>query len=355
VTSAAALPSTSRKKHLKESKMDKLIRKIREKAAKTSFSGVVAIYRGDNRLYSEVFGFADAANKRKNNTKTRFAIASGTKFFTALGIGALIDAGKLTLESTVRDVFHEDFPFIDPRATIAQLLTHSSGIWDYFDEDWDIDLENYTVEIPWSQLQTPSDYFPLFKDKTPKFSPGTRFSYSNGGFIFLGVIIERLTGKLYRDYIQGKIFNPAGMKSSGYFAFNSLPANTAFGYKANGETNIYNLPIRGASDGGAFTTPTDLHRLWLAFFNNQIISPALTKAFITPHIHAYANVDYGYGLYLSRVKGMDSFFIQGGDAGVGFESRRIPTEGLEITVISNHTDGEEKVRQTIYTNLNDIL
>jgi CubicO group peptidase (beta-lactamase class C family) len=335
--------------------VDKLVQKVRETASKTSFSGVVAIYRGNSRLYAEAFGYADAANKRKNNTRTRFAIASGTKFFTALGIGALIDAGKLKLESTVRDIFRQDFTYIDPKATIAQLLTHSSGIWDYFDEDWDIDLENYNVAIPWSQLQTPSDYLPLFRDKTPKFAPGARFSYSNGGFIFLGAIIERLTGKLYRDYIQEKVFAPAGMKDSDYFAFNALPPNTALGYKSNGETNIYNLPIRGASDGGAYTTPADLHKLWRAFFNNKILSSALTRAFTTPHIHAYANVDYGYGIYLSRVKGMDSFFIQGGDAGVGFESRLLSAKDLEITVISNRSDGEEKVRETIYTYLDDIL
>jgi len=335
--------------------MEKLIQKIREKAVETSFSGVVAIYRDTKQLFTEAFGYADIANKRKNNTSTRFAIASGTKFFTALGIGALIDAGKLTLESTVRDIFYEDFTYIDPKATIAQLLTHSSGIWDYFDEDWDIDLENYNVEIPWSQLQTPSDYLPLFKDKTPKFTPGDRFSYSNGGFIFLGVIIERLTGKLYRNYIQEKVFNLAGMKHSGYFAFNRLPANTANGYKANGETNIYNLPIRGASDGGAYTTPADLHHLWRAFFSNKVLSPALTKTFTTPHIHAWDDVDYGYGVYTHRFKNMDTFFIQGGDAGVGFESRCIPEKDLEISVISNRTDGEEKVRKVIYTNLDDIL
>jgi CubicO group peptidase (beta-lactamase class C family) len=331
--------------------MDKLIEKIRATASKTSFSGVVAIYRGNTQLYAEAFGYADAANKRKNNTKTRFAIASGTKFFTALGIGALIDAGKLSLESTVKEIYHQDFTYIEPQATITQLLTHSSGIWDYFDEDWDIDLENYNVAIPWSQLQTPSDYLPLFKDKAPKFSPGARFSYSNGGFIFLGVIIERFTGKLYRDFIQENVFNPAGMKHSGYFAFNGLPANTACGYKTNGETNIYNLPIRGASDGGAYTTPADLHKLWQAFLGNKILSKELTKAFFTPHIHAYADVDYGYGIYLSRVKEMDTYFIQGGDAGVGFESRYLPATDLVITIISNRTDGVEKVRKAIYDNL----
>jgi CubicO group peptidase (beta-lactamase class C family) len=335
--------------------MDKLVQKIRQKAAETSFTGVVAIYRGEKLLYTEVFGYADVANKRKNNTKTRFAIASGTKFFTALGIGVLIDDGKLTLETAVKDIFRENLSYVSSQATIAQLLTHSSGIWDYYDEDWDIDLENYNIAIPWSQLATPSDYLPLFEGKTPKFAPGARFSYSNGGFIFLGVIIERLTGKLYRDYIQEKVFNPAVMENSGYFAFNSLPANTAYGYKTNGETNIYNLPIRGASDGGAYTTPADLHKLWTAFIKNKILSPALTKAYLAPHIRAYAAVGYGYGVYLSRVKGLGSFFIQGGDAGVGFESRFIPAKNLKITVISNRSDGEEKVRKTIYDNLEEVL
>jgi len=335
--------------------MDKLIQKIRGKAEETTFSGVVSMFQGEKELYGESFGYADIANKRKSNVKTKFAIASGTKFFTALGIGSLIDEGRLSLDTAVREIFHKDFSYIDSQATIAQLLTHTSGIYDYYDEEWEIDSENYFVDIPWYKLQTPSDYLLLFENKKQKYPPGARFSYSNGGYIFSGIIIERITGQLYRDYIRTHVFVPAGMDDSGYYAFNQLPENTAYGYKKGQkgvrETNIYNLPVRGASDGGAYTTVTDLHKFWSALFNNKILSKKLTKAFLSAHVIVDDPIEYGYGVYISKYNGMDMFFIVGGDAGVGFDSRYIPEKELQITIISNTTDGEEKVRDVIYAEL----
>jgi len=339
--------------------LDELVQQIKEKAGETSFTGVVSIFLGEKAIYQESFGYADIANKRKNNVKTKFAIASGTKYFTALGIGSLIDEGRLSLDTTVGEIFRKDLSYIDSRANIAQLLTHTSGIYDYYDEERVSDWENYFVDIPWYSLKTPSDYLPLFENKKAKYSPDERFSYSNGGFILLGIIIEYITGKLYRDFIDERVFVPAGMDDSGYYAFNQLPENTAYGYKKsrNGtiETNIYNLPVRGASDGGAYTTVTDLLKLWRAIFNNKILSKKLTGTFLTPHVNIKGDIEYGCGVYITRFKEMDIFYIQGGDAGVGFDSRYIPEKELQISIISNHTDGEEKIRDVIYSEMEKSL
>jgi CubicO group peptidase (beta-lactamase class C family) len=339
--------------------MEKFLQTIREKAAETNFSGAISIFRGDEALFREAFGYADIVNKRKNNINTKFAIASGTKFFTALGIGTLIDAGKLSLDTTVREIFKTNFSYIDSKATIDQLLTHSSGIYDYYDEEKNMDPENFFVDIPWYKLGTPSQYLPLFEGKKPKYSPGKRFSYSNGGFIFLGVIIEHITGELYRDYIFHHVFKPAGMYKSGYYAFCMLPENTANGYiKGRTDTpvtNIYNLPIRGGSDGGAYTTANDLHLFWTMLLSNQILSRELTQQYLTPHVVVDGPVQYGYGIYIMKFSGMDMFFFVGGDAGVGFDSRYIPEKQLQINIISNKTDGEEKIRDTIYSNLPSVI
>ena len=168
--------------------IDKLTDEVRRKAAETSFSGVVSVVRSEQTLYREAFGYADFSEKRKNNLDTKFGIASGTKFFTAMGIGTLIDAGKLSLYTSIRDIFQRELSYIDSQATIAQLLSHTSGMYDYYDEETDIDSENFFVDIPWFQIETPSDYLPLFENKQPKFTPGERYSYSNGGYVFLGVI-----------------------------------------------------------------------------------------------------------------------------------------------------------------------
>ncbi|UCD09760.1 MAG: serine hydrolase, partial [Dehalococcoidales bacterium] len=173
--------------------IDRLIEKVRKQAEESSFSGGVSIFHGDEPLYEEAFGYADMAEKRLNNINTRFAIASGTKFFTTLGIGTLIDKGKLSLDTTIKEKFGRDLSYIDSQATIAYLLCHASGIYDYYDEELDIDCENFFVDIPWFQLETPLDYLPLFEDKQPKFPAGERYSYSNGGYVFLGIIIEKIT------------------------------------------------------------------------------------------------------------------------------------------------------------------
>jgi len=339
--------------------IDKLINEVRRKATVTSFSGVVSVFQGEKDLYSEAFGYADFAEKRKNNPDTKFGIASGTKFFTGMGIGTLIDAGKLSLDTNIREIFNEDLSYIDPRATIAHLLSHTSGIYDYADEETEINSEDFFVNIPWFQLETPSDYLPLFENKRPKFTPGERYSYSNGGYVFLGAIIERITEKLYREYMRDRVFNPVGMDDSGFFAFNQLPENTAHGYKKKKddtlESNIYNLPIRGGADGGAYTTITDIHKLWRAFLNNRILSGKLTGLFSTPHAVINERVKYGYGMYIMKYMGMNMLFFNGGDAGVGFDSRYIPEKELGFTVISNLTNDEERVRAVILSILGEIL
>ncbi len=331
--------------------IEKLIESVREKAVETGFSGVVSVFRGDTTLYQEAFGYADIVEKRKNRVDTRFGIASGTKLFTALGIGALIDAGTLSPETTVREIFGADLSFIASRATVGQLLSHTSGMYDYFDEEADIDFDTYSPEIPWYRLETPSDYLPLFEGKQPKFAPGERFSYSNGGFVLLGVIIERISGKLYRDYVGEKVFLPAGMTDSGFFAFNQLPENTAYGYHHNREgtleTNIYHLPIRGGGDGGAYTTLGDVQKLWREMFAYRILPKEIIDLFITPHAAMNEGLDYGYGIYLPKTRKEKMLFFVGGDTGVGFDSRYLPGRETGFTVISNYSDGEETMREVM--------
>lgn len=339
--------------------MNTLILDVREKAKETSFSGVVSIFQSGNELYNEAFGYADIANARKNTVSTRFGIASGTKFFTALGIGVLIDQGRLTLDTRIHDIFQQELTWIDKQATVGHLLTHTSGIFDYYDEEVITDFDNFYVDIPWYRLETPLDYLPLFEGQPVKFLSGERFSYSNGGYICLGMVIEKLTRVSYRDFIQTNIFSPANMLDSGYFAFNQLPEQTANGYVESEDgsykTNIYNLPIRGASDGGAYTTSLDLLHFWSALINYKILSLSLTRQFLSPQVSISERTKYGYGIYISKIKGSDSFFFAGGDAGVGFVSRYIPESDLQITLFANKTNGEEEIDEVVCQHLERIV
>ena len=144
---------------------------------------------------------------------------------------------------------------------------------------------------------------------------------------------------------------------------NHLPEQTALGYIEGDEgwrTNIYNIPIVGASDGGAFTTVHDLATLRTAFWRHEILPEALVELYTTPYIHAETHDEYtryyGHGLWIDETaRGGRDVYIRGGDAGVSFESSVNPANGLQVTVISNTTDGTWSVLGTIYTAVQELI
>jgi len=315
------------------------------------FSGVVSVTEGAEILYQKAFAYRDIPNKIPNQIDTIFGIASGTKLFTALGIGALIGQGELSLETRVSEIDPSFSSFIDPNATILNLLTHTSGIFDYYDEEIIEDFDNFHVDIPWYDLHTPLDYLPLFTDQKMKFAPNERFSYSNGGFVFLGILIELISKMSYRDFIHDEVLKPAKMPSSSFFASNDLPANTANGYQKDSQRiNIFNLPIRGAGDGGMYTTALDMQAFWSSYMSFDILKRELTEKFLETQHRFDEVVGYGCGIY----KYLDNscYLIVGSDAGVGFTSHHYPASSLTITVLANRTDGEIGIRQKIQDLLN---
>ena len=328
---------------------------------KNAFSGVVYVRQNGQVVYARAAGYADRANRRANTLDTCFGIASGTKFFTALAIGKLIEARKLEFSTKVAECVSWNFPRYSKEITIRHLLTHTSGIPDYFDEEKIEDFDNFTVAIPWSELRGPKDYLPVFPDEEMKFTPGARFSYSNGGYILLGVVVEEIAGMPYREFVTQEILAPAGMTHSGYFALNKLPEDTAFGYIEEGDgewrTNIYNLPIIGASDGGAFTTAHDLARLWDAFWGYKILSPEMVELYTQPYSKAESegpHEHYGHGIWIheSETRGRETY-ITGCDAGVSMKSGVIHATDTLVTVLSNTTEGAWPVLEDIYNALKE--
>lgn len=308
------------------------------------FSGVISIMRGQEPLLTQVMGYRDLYEKLPFNSETRLGIASGTKTFTALGIIKMIEQGFFDFKTKIHDLFKADLSFIHKDATIENLLCHTSGIFDYYDEELITDFDNFEVEIPWFKLETPKDYLPLFEKQQYKFLPGERFSYSNGGYIFLGIIIEKLSGQKFRDFIRTNVLTPAEMRSSGFYAFNSLPENTALGYVETDEgliSNIYKLPIRGASDGGMYTNVQDLNSFWASLFSHRIISNENLKKMTELITTFKSGSGYGMGIYTGKIEEYNCYSAIGGDAGVGFISRYIPEIKTSITIMSNRTDGEE--------------
>lgn len=327
-------------------KASMITEKINASIEKNNFSGVISIKEKGKIIYENAVGNAERIYKINNNIETKFGIASGTKFLTALAIGKLIEEGMLSLETKVFDIIKYEFHFYSKEITVGQLLTHTSGIPDYFDEEKVDDFDDFFVAIPWYKLREPKDYFPAFPEEEMKFLPGEKFSYCNSGYILLAAIIQEISGTSYIGFIEKYIFRAIGMNNSGFFELNRLPENTAIGYVKDDNgwcTNIYNLPIVGGGDGGAFTTVGDLYILWDALLKFKILSKDLTELFMKPYVKTESegeNLYYGHGIWIYKdAERPIEEYIVGCDAGVSFRSAINRENDLIYTVISNTSDG----------------
>jgi len=158
--------------------------------AAASFTGVATVDVGDQRLLERCEGYLHRAHRVPMTADARIAIASGNKTFTALAVMRLVEDGRLRLDQPVRTLLGEDLHLIDDAVTVEQLLTHTSGIGDYLDEDhWD--PANYVLTVPGHTLTTAQAFLPMLDGHPQKFTPGARFSYCNGGFMVLAILIER--------------------------------------------------------------------------------------------------------------------------------------------------------------------
>lgn len=330
--------------------MKTLINEIEEKVEELNFSGVISIYKNNEFVFNKAYGYRDVSNRLKNDTSTIFGIASGTKLFTALGIGVLIDQGKLSLETKISQIDPKYTGYIHEDATLRQLLSHTSGVYDYLDEDVIEDYNYVSFNIPWYELETPTAHLPLFEGKTYKSLPGETCVYNNGGYVLLAAIIENVSGELFRDFIAEHVLKPAGMHHSGFFALNDLPGNTANGYLEDRRTtNIFKIAIRGGGDGGMYTTTQDLVSMWKAFFGYKILSKELTDEYLKTQSMMSESIHYGLGIYKGAKQ--NYYFIVGGDAGVGFDSRYYPEEDLIVNILTNLSDGENEIRDILIKHL----
>lgn len=323
------------------------------------FSGIIYAKNNNGVIIDRAFGFANRSEELPNTLNTRFGIASGCKLFTSIGICQLVEKGKLTFETRLKDCLPFPFPRFSESITIHHLLTHTSGIPDYFDEVIMDDYEDLWKERPMYSIKQLKDFLPMFQNNEMMFHPGERFHYNNAGFILLGLIIEQASGELFTDYIMDNIFKPCKMDDSGYFSMDHLPKNTAYGYIDNKEdgtwrTNIYSIPIKGGADGGAFITAPDMMKLWDGLLNHQLLSKKYTDELLKPHI-CVKNGDenhYGYGIWITMKNGqIYKYHIMGYDPGVSFHSCFYPHSESVLVVLSNKSEGAFQIVKGFEENL----
>ena len=212
------------------------------------FSGVVLIARDGKPIFHKAYGAADRGLGVPNRPDTRFNLGSINKVFTQVAIGQLAEAGRLDFSDTIRKHL-PDYPLPSPaadRITIQQLLTMSSGLGDFFGPAFDA--------TPKNRLRTLADYLPLFAKEPLLFEPGTSRRYSNAGYIVLGLILEKVMGQSYFDYVRKHVFEPAGMKDTDSFELDAIVPNRATGYTLEDENG---KPLASAAPTSTSCRPAE--------------------------------------------------------------------------------------------------
>jgi len=315
-----------------------LQRDLAELAEARDFSGVVVVSSDGNRVVEMARGAADRANARPITLDTRFGIASATKTLTALTVASLIESGELRYDTTLRSLIPDALPLVDPAVTIEQLLGHTSGVGDYLDEEQLGDVDEYVMTIPVHRLDAPRQYLPVLDGFPQKSAPGSRFAYNNGGYVMLAIAIEQASGRSYYDLVQERVLDPPGMIATAFERSDRLPGGAAIGYLEDGRSNVLHLPVRGAGDGGAYSTVADLEALWAPLFAGKIVPMPVVERLVAPRSDVpEEGRRYGLGFWLGRDR--VTVMMEGMDAGVSCRSVHDRPSGLGYTVISNTSSG----------------
>lgn len=308
-------------------------------ATNSAFSGVIRVDHGGTTVLEEGFGLADRAQEIAMTSGHRLGVASISKGFTALVIGTLIDEGALTLDSAVRPMLGVDLPLVDDAVTIGHLLSHTSGIGDYLDED-EGEITDHVLEVPVHTLEDAEDFLPVLADRAQESAPGERFAYNNAGFVLLALLAQRVAGEPFHDLVRTRVFAPAGMTESGYPRVDEPGRDVAHGYlhEEGLRTNVLHLPVRGSGDGGAVSTAADLAAFWTALVQGRIVSPTTLEQLTAPlSVVEEEGMRYGRGFW----RGLDSalLILEGYDAGVSGRTWHDPATGVTASVLSNSSEG----------------
>jgi len=253
------------------------------------FSGAVLVARRGKVVFAAAQGLADRERDLPNTLQTRFRVASMDKMFTGVAILQLVQAGKLDLHAPL-STYLKDYPNPEfaRKVTLHHLLTHTGGAGDTFGPEYDAKR---------LQLRTLQDYVDLFGKRRLEFEPGAKFEYSNYGFILLGRVIEVVSGQTYYDYVQDHVFAPAGMTGSGFEPESVAVPDRPVAYLkgSTAYTPADDLPWRGASAGGGYSTVEDLYRFAAALHDGRLLDAEHRRRLTQGRVEIQPGIHYGYG------------------------------------------------------------
>lgn len=296
------------------------------------FRGAVLVGISGKVLFKKAYGMANEEWNIQNTTTTKFRIASLTKQFTAACILLLQERGRLKVQDQISQ-YLPGLPEAWQSITIHQLLTHTSGIPNYTDSSQLAKLNRVGA--------TPEEMVALVASRPLDFKPGTQWRYTNTGYILLGMIIEKVSGRSYAEFLKSNIFERLGMLNSGYDRAADILKERASGYqiKDGAIANADFIDMSSAYAAGAiYSTIGDLY-LWneaLAQGGNVLSDSSLKQMFTEYPEATYQGQHYGYGIVISREKfGKLLYYHGGGVEGFSSSIQRYPSERVCIIVLSN--------------------
>ncbi len=296
----------------------------RETAA-SRFGGAVLVARQGRILLEKGYGLADRELGLPNTPQTRFHIASLTKQFTAMAILQLQERGKLKVTDRISSHL-AGCPPAWRDITIEHLLTHTSGLVDYF--------ELQGQGAPPEQPVSPGEIIGLFRNRPLLFAPGAGHSYSNSGYVLLGQIIEQASGESYASWIEKNILAPLHMASTTYRP-SCLARSCTVGYETawvrapNADLSI------GYAAGGLCSTVEDLYLWGQALYTTQLCSQASLDAMFASPVKVAENVWTGYGWFIRNISGRRRVAHSGLLYGYSAIIARFPAERVTIILLSN--------------------
>jgi CubicO group peptidase (beta-lactamase class C family) len=278
-----------------------------EKSRQELFSGAVLISQNGKSLFEQAYGYANRSWRVENRVDTRFRIGSISKMFTAVAVLQLVDNGKISLDTSVVECLGLRDGRIPKEATVYHMLTMISGIADWFDEsgDWEQNWAALCRKHPIYLFRRNHDYLPLFVNEDPIAPVGERHQCNGAGYILLGLVIEKVSGCSYFDWVSQQVFAPAQMMDSGFLPLDGVYEQVAEGYmpitdseeeeKVIGwKRNIYSITPEAAADGGATSTVHDLERFSQALRGGRLLSARMTQAMLTHQVLADEERFRGY-------------------------------------------------------------
>ena len=295
-------------------------------------SVAVAVIRGRDTLAFTAFGTANIAASRAATPTTIYEIGSITKQFTSSMIMKLVEQGKIKLDDDMSK--YVDFPLQGRHVTVRQLLNHTSGIHSYTDPPtlaaW---------QPTWSKDLTPAEIVAFVARDTFDFAPGTRYRYNNTGYVLLGMIIEKVTGQKYADYLNAQIFKPLGMTQTSYCPNHATDPIFAAGYsKTDGKIApaAYLSLTHPFSAGALCSTVGDLVRWQRALTFGKVVSPeSYTLMSTASTLNNGTKINYGFGLVPGTMSGHIVVGHTGGINGFATAAYFVPDDTLSVVTFTN--------------------